>query len=83
MTNFKLQKDILKQKLSNLFTRVPLRHVQFHSEALPQEVEDLLLRQAALLGHQSQHLRNAVLIESVLFFSLDQLLKNLEIRKAN
>ena len=75
----RLYRHILEKELSNLFTGVPIREVELHPEALPKEGQDLFLCHAALLCDQPQHLRHAVLVESIIFFPFDQLLKNLEV----
>lgn len=75
--------NILQNEICSLFIAVPLREVEFYSEALSQVFEDILLCVTACIHHCSQHLSNTVHIKGVIFLSLDQLFKNLVVWEIN
>lgn len=74
---------VLEKEVSNTFIRVPIRKVQFYSEALPQEDQHLLLGHTAIFCDQPQHLRDTILIKSIIFFPFNQFLENLKVWETN
>lgn len=72
-----------QNEICSLFIAVPLRQVEFDSEALSQVIQDVLLCQAASIHHCSHHLSNTVHIKGVIFPSFHQLFKNLVVWEIN
>lgn len=72
-----------QNEICSLFIAVPLRQVEFHSEALSQVVQDVLLCQTASIHHCSQHLSDTVCKKGVIFPSFHQLFKNLVVWEIN
>lgn len=72
-----------QNEICSLFIAVPLRQVEFHSEALSQVIQDVLLCQTASIHHSSHHLSNTVRIKGVIFPSFHQLFKNLVVCEIN